>query len=185
MHGIQAWVALPDGSEETRAGLRPSRRGRPADLSKTADVGAADRRQGLRRAGASEDPLADVLCALGSCGRARGWNCRAEYPERAAYVASGDVEVGRPRDCRPARCWCSRPAPAVHSGANAGHSSCCWAASRWARASSSGTSSPRRKERIEQAKADWRAGPHEAAGPGQWRIHSAAADPPPPPNPMS
>ena len=36
--------------------------------------------------------------------------------------------------------------------------SCCSAASRSASASSSGISCPRRKERIEQAKSDWRAG---------------------------
>ncbi len=47
----------------------------------------------FRRGSESENAFADVLCALGFEGRRTRADLPAEYPERAAYIATGSVEV--------------------------------------------------------------------------------------------
>ena len=81
MHGMQAWVALPDRGRGDRP--RPSTTTTATDLPTyrgRRPVGPADRRRGLRRQGRREDPLAAVLCPLGAGGRRHGRACRPTIP---------------------------------------------------------------------------------------------------------
>ena len=110
----------------------------------------------------------------------------AEYPERAAFVAAG---VGRGRRPRPSHAgqmivFAAGAAGAVHGG-HRRRWSCCWAASRsgqrfieWNFVSSS-------KERIEQAKADWRAGRMKLPDLDHDEFIPLPPDPTPPPSPLS
>ena len=76
--------------------------------------------------------------------------------------SQGAVEIDGEAHSRPGRLLVLRARASRelrHAAARRGHGCCCSAASRWTgRGTSGGTSSPRSAERIEQAKADWKAG---------------------------
>jgi len=92
MHGIQAWVALPDEAEETAPAFH-HRSG--ADLPEWAEDGVAGRliagRIDGRQAGVPvHSPLFYEHWEMGAGSRR---SLSAEYAERAVYVARGSVEI--------------------------------------------------------------------------------------------
>jgi redox-sensitive bicupin YhaK (pirin superfamily) len=156
LHGIQSWVALPDGDEETTPGFSHH----AADhLPVQRDGGVwlrmlAGEAFGLRAAVKTHSPLFYVHVVLEAGARIA---LPREYAERAVYLVSGAVDVdgqaiaatqmavvtsGAPAEVR-------ATAPSVLmllGGAPVGERFI-----EWNFVSSS-------KERIAQAKADWRAG---------------------------
>lgn len=93
MHGIQAWVALPDRKEE----IEPSfAHYGPGDLPVIAERGMkvriiAGRAFGRESAVITHSPMFYVHADLAAGARVE---LPDEYPERAIYVASGSVDVG-------------------------------------------------------------------------------------------
>ena len=107
MHGIQAWVALPREDEEAE----PSFAHHAGDDLPTYEsgglVGAARRRQRIRRARERQDPFADVLralaiaggCASGTAGRvpgARGVRCIGTVESAGQTFGTGQMVVFTP-----------------------------------------------------------------------------------------
>ena len=156
MHGIQAWVALPQEKEETE----PSFSHHPDNDLPTAHDNGIDVRiiageaMGLRSRVPTHSPLFYLHAVLAPGSVLQIPN---EYTERAAYVVSGTVDVdGSPFE--PSRMLVFRAgAPAsLRATSNAvvlllGGEPLGPRYIEWNFVSSS-------KERIEQAKADWRAG---------------------------
>ena len=156
VHGIQAWVALPREDEETAPSF--AHHG-PDDLPLYEEGGLRARLLAGTAFGAkanlkTHSPLFYVHWTLAAGATAQ---LPAEYPERAAYVVEGKVEVegqsfggGRMLVFKPGQPVLFRAAtPAVVmllGGEPVGERFI-----EWNFVSSS-------KERIEQAKADWRAG---------------------------
>jgi redox-sensitive bicupin YhaK (pirin superfamily) len=92
MHGIQAWVALPDGHEETAPAFSHLEGG---DLPAHRDGGVwlrllAGEAFGLRAAVKTHSPLFYAHVALEAGTRI---SMPREYAERAAYLVSGAVEA--------------------------------------------------------------------------------------------
>jgi redox-sensitive bicupin YhaK (pirin superfamily) len=156
MHAIQAWVALPNGEEETAPAFAHHA---GDDLPLYGDAGVwlrllAGAAFGLRSAVKTHSPLFYAHVALEPGARIA---LPAEYAERAAYLVSGAATVGG-RDLEPAHMivfdghgpvTLQARAPTVLmllGGEPVGQRFI-----EWNFVSSS-------KERIEQAKADWRAG---------------------------
>jgi redox-sensitive bicupin YhaK (pirin superfamily) len=156
LHGIQAWVALPEKDEETDPAF--AHHG-PGDLPTWEERGVwarlvAGEAFGVRAEVRTHSPLFYVHWNLDTGAKA---TLPAEYPERAAYVAAGAVEVdGRRFDAGRMLVFApgtpitfTAPIPAVVmllGGEPLGLRHI-----EWNFVSSS-------TERIEQAKADWRAG---------------------------
>ena len=182
MHGIQAWVALPLEHEETDPAF--SHHG-PEDLPTYEGGGLWARLIAGRAFGAeskvkTHSPMFYVHWRLDAGAKAQ---VPAEYPERAAFVASGSVEIeGRAitagqmavlKPGEPVLVTGLEPAEIMLLGGEpVGHRFL-----EWNFVSSS-------RERIDQAKADWRAGrmklpdlDHDEFIP--------LPDPSPPPNPIS
>ena len=158
MHGIQAWVGLPREQEETDPAFDHHGADDLPDLRGGRPLGAADRRRGVRREGQGAHAFADVLRPLetGRGGAAR--SCGRAIPSAPPTSSPGSVEVdGADVQRRPdARVRAGR-AGALHRRRRP-PSSCCSGGEpigerfiEWNFVSSS-------QERIEQAKADWRAG---------------------------
>jgi redox-sensitive bicupin YhaK (pirin superfamily) len=156
MHGIQAWVALPKEAEEARPGFWHHG---AADLPTYEGPGLwarliAGEAFGAKSAVDTSSPLFYVHWRLSAGATAQ---LPAEYPERAAYIVSGHVEVdGRRFDHgrmlvfapgRPVLFTAIEPAVVMLLGGEPVGERFL----EWNFVSSS-------KERIEQAKADWRAG---------------------------
>ncbi len=183
MDGIQAWVALPNEHEETA----------PAFAHHTAAELPAFKQDGMRarlivgeafgvRAPVmTHSPLFYLHCELAAGARAE---LPAQYSERAAYVVSGSVEVGGSTFVdgqmlvfeagRPVALVA--PVPAVLmllGGEPVGHRFI-----EWNFVSST-------KERIEQAKADWRAGRMKLPDLDDKEFIPLPPDPAAPANPMS
>jgi hypothetical protein len=156
MHALQSWVALPTEAEESEPGFVHYD---TTSLPVAAADGArlrliAGDAYGERIDGPALSPLFYVHCELDSGGRVPLPN---EHPERAAYVVSGEVEVGGDRYETGRMLVFAPHAPAVLvartpavvmllGGEPVGERFI-----EWNFVSSS-------RERIEQAKADWRAG---------------------------
>ena len=92
LHGIQAWVALPDADEETDPAF--SHHG-PDDLATYETPGLWARLLvgeafGARAAVKTHSPMFYVHWKLGAGAQA---GLPAEYPERAAFIARGAVEI--------------------------------------------------------------------------------------------
>jgi len=156
MHGIQAWVALPDALEETDPSF--AHHG-PDDLPTYEGGGLWARLIAGKGFGAeakvkTHSPMVYAHWVLDAGAKAQ---FPAEYPERAAYVASGEVEVdghtygaGKMlvfKAGEPVLFTAQTPAILMLLGGEP-------VGPRfidWNFVSSS-------KERLEQAKADWRAG---------------------------
>lgn len=156
LHGIQAWVALPTELEETDPAF--SHHG-AEDLPTYEANGMwarliAGSAFGARAAVPTHSPLFYVHWVLQPGARAQ---LPAEYPERAAYVAEGQVEVGG-RTYQAGQMLIFKPGDAVLFTAVSAATVMLLGGEPvgpryldWNFVSSS-------KERIEQAKADWRAG---------------------------
>jgi redox-sensitive bicupin YhaK (pirin superfamily) len=183
MNGIQTWVALPEADEETDPGFWHH----GADELPTYEGGGMWARLIVGRAfGAvspvkTHSPMFYVHWRLDAGAQAE---LPAEYPERAAYVAQGSVEVdghtyeaGRMIVFAPGeRVLFTAVTPAVVmllGGEPIGERFI-----EWNFVSSS-------KERIEQAKADWRAGRIKLPDLDDGEFIPLPGDPPPPANPMS
>ena len=156
MHGIQAWVALPKELEETDPAFAHHPRG---DLPEHEEGGTwrrliAGEAFGAKARVKTHSPMFYLHCELQSGAKAE---LPSDYPERAAYIVTGSVEAdGRAFHAgqmlvfaarTPAKLTATTAATMMMLGGeplgprfiewNFVHSS---------------------KERIEQAKADWRAG---------------------------
>jgi redox-sensitive bicupin YhaK (pirin superfamily) len=96
MHGIQAWVALPEAEEETEPAF--AHHG-PEDLPTYEGGGmwarlVAGEAFGAKAGVKTHSPMFYVHWRLDAGAKAQ---LGAEYPERAAFVAAGEVELdGRP-----------------------------------------------------------------------------------------
>jgi len=184
MDGIQTWLALPLEHEETAPAFShhegetelPLYRGE--GLTARLVAGAAF---GVKAAVPVFSPLFYVHWELGAGAKA---GLPAEYPERAAYVATGSVEID---------------GQAIHAGQMAvfapGETIAFTALEpstvmllggdpvgerliEWNFVSSS-------RDRIEQAKADWRAGRMKLPDLDNGEFIPLPQEPPPPANPMS
>ena len=156
MHAIQSWVALPDGEEETAPAFAHHE---GHDLPAHRDGGVwlrllAGGAFGLRAAVKTRSPLFYAHIALSPAARIA---LPTEYPERAAYIVSGSVEAdGRAISATQLAVF-ARGSQAVLRATTASVVMLLGGAPvgerfiEWNFVSSS-------RERIAQAKADWRAG---------------------------
>ncbi|HEX7038321.1 MAG TPA: pirin family protein [Pseudomonadales bacterium] len=183
MNGIQAWVALPDEDEETDPAF--AHHGE-ADLPVFEESGVRGRliageALGLRSKVRTHSPMFYLHWQLASGAKAE---LPAEYPERAIYVAAGGVVVDGRRFTegdmlvfapgQPVTIDAAEPSIVMALGGEPiGHRFI-----EWNFVSSS-------KERIEQAKADWRAGRMKLPDFDSDEFIPLPPDPAAPPNPMS
>ena len=183
MDGIQAWVALPEAHEETEPGFEHVG---GADLPVWQEGGVwgrvvAGEAFGLKAGVSTFSPMAYVHLVMDAGARAA---VPDDYAERAAYIASGSVEVdGRrygagqmlvftPR--QPVTLAAAEPAIIMLlAGEPIGPRYI-----EWNFVSSS-------RERIEQAKADWRAGRMKLPDLDNQEFIPLPGEPAAPPNPMS
>ncbi len=183
LDGIQAWVALPNGSEETD----PSFTHYGSEQLPAFNEGGVSARLiageafGLKSQVRTHSPLFYVHWTLQPGARASLPN---EYSERALYIASGTIEVSGQR-CEPGQMIVLSPGHAVTIVAESeatvmalGGESVGPRFIEWNFVSSS-------QERIEQAKADWRAGRMKLPDFDNDEFIPLPGDPPPPPEPMS
>jgi len=182
-HGIQAWVALPERDEETQPaffhhGTEDLPTFEAAGVSCRLIVGEAF---GARAKVETHSPMFYAHWQLARDARAE---LPANYPERAIYVATGSVDadgqvlragdmaVFAPHETAAMRAL----EPAIVMGL--GGEPLGERFIEWNFVSSS-------KERIEEAKADWRAGRMKLPDADNKEFIPLPGDPPPPPNPMS
>jgi redox-sensitive bicupin YhaK (pirin superfamily) len=156
MHGIQAWVALPAADEETEPAF--AHHG-PADLPTYEGGGLwarliAGEAFGAKANVKTHSPMFYAHWRLGAGAKAQ---LGAEYSERAAYVVAGEVEVDGQTLSRGQMAVFSGREPVLFTAKTAaivmllGGEPIGERFIEWNFVSSS-------KDRLEQAKADWRAG---------------------------
>ncbi|HEY9219805.1 MAG TPA: pirin family protein [Phenylobacterium sp.] len=184
MNGIQTWVALPVEAEETDPGFSHHE---AADLPTYEGDGLFARLIAGKAFGAEakvpvHSPMFYVHWVLQDGATA---GLEAEYSERAAYVAQGQVEVeGRtfgegqmlvfaPGQTVPIKAVNGAAVVMLLGGEPVGERFI-----EWNFVSSS-------KERLEQAKSDWRAGRMKLPDADDGEFIPLPGDPPPPANPMS
>ena len=183
MNGIQAWVALPDGQEEIDPAFAHHE---AADLP-TYEAGGmwarliAGEAFGVKAGVKTHSPMFYVHWALEAGAQAQ---LPAQYPERAAYVAQGVVEVDG-RQFHEGQMLVFAPnQPVLFTAVTAaivmllGGEPVGPRFIEWNFVSSS-------KDRLEQAKADWRAGRMKLPDADDQEFIPLPGDPPPPANPMS
>jgi redox-sensitive bicupin YhaK (pirin superfamily) len=182
MNGIQCWIALPTEHEEIDPGFVHHG---PAELPAYEDSGVSARLIAGKAFGAASpvqvhSPLFYVHWTLAPGARAQ---LPAEYPERAAYVAQGVVEVDG-RQFHEGQMLVFAPGQPVIVTAMTGAIVMLLGGEpvgprfiEWNFVSSS-------KDRIEQAKADWRAGRMKLPDADDAEF-IPLPEPSPPPNPMS
>lgn len=183
MDGIQAWVALPEADEEIAPAF--AHHG-PEDLPTYENDGlwarlVAGKAFGAEAAVKTNSPLFYVHWVLQPGAKAQ---LNPEYSERAAYVAAGSVEVGG-RTFQTGQMMVFTPGvPVLFTGVTTamimllGGEPLGERFIEWNFVSS-------RKERIEQAKADWRAGRMKLPDLDHDEFIPLPGDPPPPAEPMS
>src|SRR5918995_4316407 len=183
MHGIQAWVALPREDEETD----PAFSHHPAADLPTYESGGvwarlvAGEAFGAKANVKTLSPLFYVHWQLAAGAKAQ---LPAEYPERAAYVAAGSIEVGNQRYEKGDMLVFTPGKPILFTALESavvmllGGEPLGERFIEWNFVSSS-------RERIAQAKADWRAGRMKLPDLDNQEFIPLPPDPPPPPNPMS
>jgi redox-sensitive bicupin YhaK (pirin superfamily) len=183
MHGIQAWVGLPVEHEE----VEPSFAHYASHALPTYESGGlwarlvAGAAFGAQAGVATYSPLFYVHWELQPQARAQ---LPAEYSERAAFVASGTVEVDGQRASAGRMLVFAPGAPITFTASTQatvmllGGEPIGERHLEWNFVSSS-------KARIEQAKADWRAGRMKLPVHDDKEFIPLPDDPPPPPNPMS
>src|SRR5690606_4266789 len=96
VHGVQAWVALPDAEEECAPAFSHHQRD---DLPGFDEAGVrgrlvAGKALGFEAAVPTHSPLFYLHWDLAAGARTE---LPAEYPERAIYVVTGEIEVGGQR----------------------------------------------------------------------------------------
>jgi len=182
MHGIQSWVALPDGDEEVAPSFAHHDQ---SDLPVIAERGLslriiAGKAFGKGARVKTHSPMFYAHATLASGAQAE---LPDGYPERAAYVVSGKVEadsqsfgegqliVFRPNEAATVKA--TVPSIVMLLGGDPVGPRFI----EWNFVSSS-------RERIEQAKADWRAGRLKLPD-SDSKEFIPLPDPPPPANPMS
>ena len=183
MDGIQAWVALPDGAEEADPSFSHHGAG---ELPTFAQDGARGRLiagelYGLKTNVRTLSPLFYLHWDLDAGGRAA---LPADYSERALYVARGAIRLGGERleegqmavlaPGETASFVAEGPAMVMALGGEPVGERFI----EWNFVSSS-------RDRIDQAKADWRAGRMKLPDVDNQEWIPLPPDPPPPPNPMS
>jgi redox-sensitive bicupin YhaK (pirin superfamily) len=183
MDGIQAWVALPEEHEETKPEFFHHA---AADLPAWRDDGAslrlvAGEAGGARAPVRTHSPLFYIHAELTAGARV---GLPLDYPERAAYVATGAVEAGGQlveagrmlvfREGSNAELVAKQPTTLMLLGGEPVGERYI----EWNFVSSS-------RERIEQAKADWRAGRMKLPDLDDREFIPLPGDPAAPPNPMS
>ncbi len=183
MNGIQTWVALPTELEEIEPAFAHHD---PEDLPTYESEGLwarliAGEAFGARASVKVHSPMFYVHWALKAGARAQ---LPAEYPERAAYVAQGVVEV-EGRKYHEGQMLVFLPGqPVLFTAATdaivmlLGGEPVGPRLIEWNFVSSS-------KDRLEQAKADWRAGRMKLPDADDKEFIPLPGDPPPPANPMS
>jgi redox-sensitive bicupin YhaK (pirin superfamily) len=183
MHGIQAWVALPIELEETE----PSFAHHAQDDLPTYEGGGmwarlvAGEAFGVRAKVKTHSPMFYVHWKLQEGAKAQ---LPAEYSERAAYIVQGSVEVAGSQFGAGQMLVFSPGQPVLFTAKTdavvmlLGGEPIGQRYIEWNFVSSS-------KERIEQAKADWRAGRMKLPDADNQEFIPLPGDPPPPPNPMS
>jgi redox-sensitive bicupin YhaK (pirin superfamily) len=183
MDGIQAWVALPKEKEETEPGFsHHAERDLPSHQEHGKSVRLiAGEAFGMKAPVPVYSPLFYLHCELSPNAVV---DITDEYPERAAYVASGAVEAGGQR-FEPGHMPVFKPNAKVTlravtqttlmllGGEPVGERFI-----EWNFVSSS-------RSRIEQAKADWRAGRMKLPDLDHEEFIPLPPDPAAPPNPMS
>jgi redox-sensitive bicupin YhaK (pirin superfamily) len=184
MHGIQAWVALPLEDEE----IEPSFAHYAGDAAlPTYTSGGlwarliAGEAFGARATTVTNSPLFYVHWRLQPGAEA---SLPAEYPERAAFVASGSVEIGGQAFEAGQMVVFTAGTPVQFRASTAstimllGGEPVGERYIEWNFVASS-------RERIEQAKADWRAGRMKLPDLDNQEFIPLPGGPPPPANPMS
>lgn len=183
LHGIQAWVALPEDQEECDPAFVHHG---SADLPAFAEDGVSGRLiageiMGLRSPVAVMSPLFYLHLDLAEGARTA---IPASYPERAVHVTRGAIEVGGARH-EAGQMLVLAPGDSV--GITALQPSTLMALGgeslgprfiEWNFVSS-------RQERIEDAKSDWRAGRMKLPDLDHEEFIPLPPDPAPPPTPMS
>jgi redox-sensitive bicupin YhaK (pirin superfamily) len=183
MHGIQAWVALPEADEETDPAF--ANHG-PDDLPTFESGGLWARLIAGKAFGAdakvkTHSPLFYVHWNLQPGAQAA---LQPEYPERAAYIATGSVEVDGQTFHAGRMLIFEAGKPILFTGVEPaivmllGGEPLGERFIEWNFVSS-------RKERIEQAKADWRAGRMKLPDLDHDEFIPLPGDPPPPAPSMS
>jgi redox-sensitive bicupin YhaK (pirin superfamily) len=184
MHGIQAWVALPIEDEETEPSF--AHHGHE-DLPAIEDDGVwtrliAGEAYGAKARVKTHSPMFYAHQALAPGAAA---SLPAQYAERAAYVVSGEVEADGRRYGPGHMLVFARGGDAVVRAADGralvmalGGEPVGERFIEWNFVSSS-------QERIEQAKADWRAGRMKLPDLDNQEFIPLPPDPPPPAPPMS
>ena len=183
LHGIQAWVALPREYEETDPAFHHHG---PGDLPTYEGGGMWSRLVAGEAFGAkakvkTHSPLFYVHWALQPGAKAQ---LPADYPERAAYVATGSVEVDGRAYVAGQMLVFEPGQPVLFTAVSAatvmllGGEPVGERFIEWNFVSSS-------KDRIEQAKADWRAGRMKLPDLDDQEFIPLPPDPPPPANPLS
>ena len=183
LHGIQSWLALPERDEETEPTF--AHHG-GADLPMAEDGGAALRliageTLGLRARVQTHSPLFYVHWQLAEGATAR---LDADYSERAAYIATGEISF-EGRSYKAGRMLVFKPGESIALTAITpaivlalGGEPVGPRFIEWNFVSSS-------KERIEQAKADWRAGRMKLPAQDDKELIPLPEDPKKPANPVS
>ncbi|MBA3810806.1 MAG: pirin family protein [Caulobacteraceae bacterium] len=184
LHGIQAWVALPAEAEETEPAF--AHHG-PEDLPTYESADGlwarliAGEGFGAKARVKTHSPMVYVHWRLKAGAKAQ---IPADYPERAAFVAAGSVEIeGRPFAAGQMAVFAAG-APVLVTGLTdadvmlLGGEPVGPRFVEWNFVSSS-------KARIDQAKADWRAGRMKLPDLDHGEFVPLPDDPPPPPDPMS
>ena len=183
MHGIQAWVALPRADEETEPAFAHYGADALPTLEHEGLRGSADRRR--RPSACARRCVRTRRCSTctGSSSAAAGRRCRPNTP--SARSTSRPARSRSTIACTGwAGCSCSRPAA---GGDHRRQKATCSPLGgeplgqrfiEWNFVSSS-------RERIEQAKADWRAGRMKLPDLDDREWIPLPSDPPPPAEPMS
>jgi hypothetical protein len=179
LHGIQAWVALPAHDEEAD----PSFHHHAADALPVLDEGRAKGRLIAGRAFGLDSPVvthSPMFYLHWQAGEGVALPLPAEHAERAIYVASGSVVAdGQVVTAGQLAVFAPGAAPSVHTREPAvvlgiGGEALGPRFIEWNFVSSS-------KERIEQAKADWRAGRMKLPDLDHDEFIPLPGDPPPAP----
>ncbi len=182
MHGIQAWVALPERDEEMAPAFSHHASGDLPALQSERARGRllAGEAYGKRSRVEARSPM---FYAHWDLEREAKLEIPANYPERAVYVASGELELagqklaaGEMAVLQPGSALARASAPStvmVLGGEPLGSRFI-----EWNFVSS-------RKERIEQAKADWRAGRMKLPDLDSGEFIPLPGEAAPPANPMS
>ena len=183
LHGIQAWVALPVEVEE----MEPSFAHHAGDDLPTYESGGlwarlvAGEAFGARAGVATHSPMFYVHWRLQPGANAE---LPAEYPERAAFVAAGSVEVAGQTFGAGQMLIFTPGEPVIFTASTTatvmllGGEPIGERFIEWNFVSSS-------SERIEQAKADWRTGRMKLPDLDNQEFIPLPGGPPPPANPMS